>query len=122
MKYTCPHCKKPGITGLAKRWSSRAAPATCEACGGLCHVLASTTSGIWAAGALILVVSLIAAVGWPSSYSAVVFLCGLVLAVASNLRAWKRAKLWPISRESAAHATTAGWLITGIAVLLGLSS
>lgn len=71
---------------------------------------------------MILVVSLIAAVGWPSSYSAVVFLCGLVLAVASNLRAWKRAKLWPISRESAAHATTASWFITGIAVLLGLSS
>ena len=122
MKYDCPHCRKPGITGFAKRWSSRAAPAKCEACGGLSHVLASTSSGIGAAGVLIVVVALIAALGWPSSGSAVVFLFGLVLAVACNLRAWKRAKLWPISRESAAHATTASWFVTGIAVLLGLSS
>lgn len=70
---------------------------------------------------MILVVSLIAALGWPSSYSFLIFPCGLVLAVACNLRAWKRAKLWPISKESAAHATTANWFVTGMAVLLGLS-
>lgn len=118
MKYDCPRCKKPGITGLAKRWSSRGSPAKCEACGGLCHVLASASSGIWAAGILIVLVSLIAAIGL---HSALLFFSGLVLAIASNLRAWKRAKLWPISKESAAHATTANWFVTGIAVLLGLS-
>jgi len=122
MKYDCPHCKEPGITGLAKRWSSRAAPAKCKACGGLCHVLASTSSGIGAAGLLIVVVSMILALGWPSSYSSLIFPCGLVLAVACNLRAWKRAKLWPISKESAAYATTANWFVTGLAVLFGLSS
>ncbi|MDQ0013594.1 hypothetical protein J2W23_001976 [Variovorax boronicumulans] len=118
MKSDCPHCKKPGITGFAKRWSNRAAPATCEACGGLCHVLASTSSGIWAAGVLIVLVALIAAIGLHSAW---LFSSGLVLAIACNLRAWKRARLWPISKESAAHATTANWFVTGIAVLLGLS-
>jgi hypothetical protein len=118
VKHACPRCQKPGIDGLAKRWSSRGSPAKCEACGGLCHVLASTSSGIWAAGVLIVSVSLIAAVGL---HSALFFPCGLVLAVACNLWAWKRAKLWPISKESAASATTANWFVMGIAVLLGLS-
>lgn len=118
MKHTCPRCKAPGIDGVAKRWSSRASPAKCEACGGLSHVLASTSSGIWAAGLVIVVLSLIAAVGWHSS----VFLVGgLVLAVACNIWAWKRARLWPISKDSAASAATGNWFIAGIAVLLGLS-
>lgn len=118
MKYTCPHCKAPGISGLAKRWSSRAAPATCEACGGLSHVLASTSSGIWAAGLVIAVLSLIAALGWHFSPCLVV---GPVLAVVFNLWAWKRARLWPISKDSAASAATGNWFIAGIAVLFGLS-
>jgi hypothetical protein len=118
MKHTCPRCKAPGIHGLAKRWSSRASPAKCEACGGLFHVLASTSSGIWAAGLVIVMLSLIAALGWHSWW---LFASGLVLAVACNLWAWKRARLWPISKDSAANATTANWFIAGIAALLGLS-
>ena len=103
---------------MAKRWSSRGAPATCEACGALSHVLASTSNGIWAAGVVILVVSLIGALGLDSS---VFFFSGLVLAIACNLRAWKRAKLVPISKESAAHATAANWFFAGILVLFGLN-
>lgn len=118
MKHTCPRCKAPGIAGVAKRWSSRAVPARCEACGGLSHVLASTSNGIWMTGIVIVVLSLIAALGW---HSPLFFFGGLVLAVACNLWAWKRARLWPISKESADKAATGNWLIAGIAVLLGLS-
>jgi hypothetical protein len=118
VKYACPRCRNPGIGGLAKRWSSRGAPVECEACGGLFHVLASTSSGIWAAGVLIVLVSLIAAIGL---HSFLLFFSGLVLAVACNLWAWKRAKLWPISKESAAHATKANWLLTGLFVFFGLN-
>lgn len=118
MKHTCPGCRKPGIDGMAKRWSSRGAPAACEACGGLSHVLASTSSGIWAAGVVIVVVSLIGALGL---HSFLLFFSGLVLAVACNLRAWKRAKLVPISKESATRAAKANWFVAGIFVLFGLN-
>jgi len=118
MKYTCPSCRKPGVGGIAKRWSSRGAPATCEACGGLSHVLASTSNGIWATGVVIVVASLIGALGL---HSFLLFFSGLVLAIACNLRAWKRAKLVPISKESVAHAKTANWFLAGIFVLFGLN-
>jgi hypothetical protein len=81
-------------------------------------VLASTSNGIWAAGVVILVVSLIDELGLDSS---LFFFSGLVLAVAFNLRAWKRAKLVPISKESAARATTTNWFVMGMLVLFGLN-
>lgn len=118
MKHACPSCRKSGIRGLAKRWSSRGAPATCEACGALSHVLESTSNGIWAAGVVILVVALIGGLGLDSF---LFFFSGLALAIACNLRAWKRAKLVPISKESAARATAANWFVTGIIVLFGLN-
>ncbi|MDM0007789.1 hypothetical protein QTI51_25150 [Variovorax sp. J22G73] len=117
MTHTCPRCKQPGIGGLAKRWSSRAVPAKCTACGGLSHVLASTTSGIWAAGVVLFVASLIGGVGLPSG---LFFCCGLVLMVACNVWAWRRAKMYPISEESASGANKANWLIAGVAAFFGL--
>ena len=63
MKYICPRCKESGIGGLAKRWSDRATPAQCTACGGLSHVLASTSSGIWVGSIAIFMVSLIGGLG-----------------------------------------------------------
>jgi hypothetical protein len=105
------------IGGMAKRWSSRSAPARCEACGGLSHVLASTASGIGSAGVLIVVVSLIVAIGL---HSYLLFFSGVVLAVAHNLWAWKRAKLVPISKESSSNANKAGWVLTGIYALIAL--
>ncbi|MGJ7564824.1 hypothetical protein ACSFBM_13290 [Variovorax sp. GB1R11] len=115
--HTCPRCKQPGIGGFAKRWSSRAAPAECKACGGLSHVLASTTSGIWAVGVLILVVSLIGGLGL---HSALFFCSGLVLAVACNVRAWRRAAMYPISTESAASASHANWWVAGIYAFIAI--
>lgn len=115
--HTCPRCKQPGIGHFAKRWSSRAVPAECQACGGLSHVLASTNSGIWAAGVVILVVSLIGALGL---HSAMFFASGLLLAVALDIRAWRRAKMFPISRESASGASKANWIVAGVYAFVAL--
>ncbi|MET3183174.1 hypothetical protein ABL840_31355 [Variovorax sp. NFACC27] len=117
MKHICPRCKEPGIGGLAKRWSSRAVPAECSACGGLSHVLASTSSGIWVGGIVIFMVSLIGGLGL---HSGLFFVSGLVLAVAFNVWAWRRAKMYPISRESAGNAAKAGWLVAGIYAFVAL--
>jgi hypothetical protein len=117
MTHTCPRCKRPGIGNFAKRWSSRAGPAECTVCGGLSHVLASTGGGIWAAGVVILVVSLIGALGL---HSALLFASGVVLAVALNIRAWKRAKMYPISVESASSAGKVHWAIVGVYAFFAL--
>lgn len=117
MTHSCPHCKAPGIDGFAKRWSSRAAPVECTACGGLSHVLSSTSSGVWAAGIVIFVVSLIGGLGL---HSALFFVSGLALAVAFNVRAWKHAKMYPISRGSAGNAAKANWLVAGAYAFVSL--
>lgn len=117
MTHTCPRCKQPGISNLAKRWSSRAVPAQCTVCSGLSHVLKSTDNGIWAAGVVILVVSLIGALGLDS---ALFFVSGLVLAVALNIRAWRRAKMYPISQEAVAAASKVGLAMLGVYAFLGL--
>ena len=119
MSYACPHCRQPGIAAMAKRWSSRETPATCGRCGKLSHVLASTSSGIGVAGLLIIVLSGIAAAAWDM---APLLLLGVGLAVANNFRAWRRAKLWPISKESAESAKKAGWFVLGLLALFGLGS
>lgn len=117
MKHICPRCKEPGIGSLAKRWSSRAVPAECSVCGGLSHVLASTSSGIWVGSIVIFMVSLIGGLGL---HSGLFFVSGLVLAVAFNAWAWMRTKMYPISRESAGNAAKAGWLIAGIYAFIAL--
>ncbi|WP_147400466.1 hypothetical protein [Acidovorax cavernicola] len=119
MTYVCPHCHQPGIAAMAKRWSSRASPAVCGLCGKLSHVLASTSSGIGVAGLLIVVLSGIAAAAWDM---APLVLLGLGLAVANNFRAWRRATLWPISKESADNARKVGWFVAGLLALFGLGS
>ena len=118
MTSTCPHCRQPGIANLAKRWSSRGAPATCPHCGGLSHVLASISSGITMGGVLIVVLFAIAA---GASGQWVLIVPGIALAVAHNLWAWRRAKLYPIARDSVTHARAANGLIAGLLVLFGLN-
>ncbi|MCY1251883.1 hypothetical protein D9M72_657530 [compost metagenome] len=49
-------------------------------------------------------------------------LLGVGLAVANNFRAWRRARLWPISEESAESAKKAGWFVLGLLALFGLGS
>ena len=117
MKHICPHCKAPGIGSLAMRWSSRANPAECSACGGLSHVLASTSSGIWVAG---IVIFMFAFVGGLALHSWLLFVSGTVLAAAVNVLAWRRAKLYPISRESAGNAARAGWFVAGVYAFIAL--
>lgn len=46
MMHSCPHCQKPGVRNGAARWSAREHPAQCSYCGGLSHVLASTSGAI----------------------------------------------------------------------------
>jgi len=118
MTSTCFHCRQPGIDSMAKRWSSRARPVECSHCGKLSHVLASTSSGITMAGLLIVTVSAIAAGVW---HMAPLVLVGLCLAVANNIRAWKRAKMVPISKEGSAGARKEGWFVSGVLVLISLS-
>jgi hypothetical protein len=117
VKHICPRCKQPGIASLAKRWSSRSMPATCEHCGGLCHVMASTSSGIGMAGVVIVLASIIAAVGLHAPW---LVLVGAALAIANNIWAWRRARLFPISRDSSDNATKANWLVTAVWALLAI--
>lgn len=119
MKHSCPSCRKPGISDLAKRWSDRANPATCEFCGGLSHVLASTSGGIGFVGVLILVVSVIIAAGLQTF---LVVVPGACLAVAYNIRAWRRAELTPIPKENADAAKAANWFLAGLYALFALFS
>jgi hypothetical protein len=43
-----------------------------------------------------------------------------VLAVALNIRAWKRAKMYPISAEAASLAGKVHWTLAGIYAFLAL--
>jgi len=117
MKHACPRCHERGIPEFAKRWSSRASPAECAKCGGLSHVLASTSNGIWVGTLLAFVVSLVVAAGFNSGLIA---LSGICLVVAFNARAWKRAMLVPIPKENAKAATAANWIVAGIYAFFAL--
>lgn len=113
----CPRCHERSILQLAKRWSDRASPAACAHCGCLSHVLASTSNGIGAGTFLLLVGSIVAAVGLTSYFAAV---SGVCLAVAFNMWAWKRAELVPIPKENVNEEKAANWFVAGIAVLAAL--
>jgi len=118
MNHTCPTCRKPGIKGLNKRWSSRGWPATCEHCGGLSHVAASTSNGIFVGGLLLFAVGCVVGAAAGSWWMA--GLLGLVAAVAFNLWAWPRAEMFPIPKESARNARSAVWLLEGLYVLAAI--
>lgn len=118
MKYLCTHCQKPGISEAAKRWSARYNPAQCAYCGRLSHVIESASSGIMVLTLLMLVAALVA--GWAFG-AYFVAACMVVLAVAYNVRAWRRAELWPISTESARAANEASWIVVALSALLSIS-
>lgn len=106
-QHTCPHCQQAAVPNLAVRWSARESPARCAACGRLSHVIASTSSGIWVVGVLLLVaaefIALLAQSPWAG-------LAGLTLVVAHNVWAWRRVELWPIDSDSAKTAARWSWL------------
>ncbi|MBS0344507.1 MAG: hypothetical protein JSS56_28725 [Proteobacteria bacterium] len=120
MKHLCPSCKQPGITGWAKRWSSRGSPAACEHCGGLSHVIASTSSGILVGSLLAFVIGAVAGAATGAGW--VVALFGLGAALAFNIFAWSRAELFPISKDTARTARAANWFVEVIGLLLLLFS
>jgi hypothetical protein len=106
----CVHCNAPGIRAAAKRWSGRDLPATCTLCGKLSHVIASTGSGIPVATLLVVLGFAVAGALWGA-------LCGLPVAVAYNVWAWRRAEMFPIAPETAANARRASWLVTLLSAL-----
>jgi hypothetical protein len=93
MKHACPSCRAAGISALAKRWSARECPAACALCGGLSHVLASTSSGIFVGTILVFIVG-----------------------------AWRRAEMFPIPKENAQAAAAVGWFLAGLSGLFTLFS
>lgn len=110
----CPHCLELGVTSFAARSSSREYPATCRLCGRLSHVIASTRSGIFVVSFFIIgtffligVVNDVTLLGWA----------GVPVAVAQNIWAWKRVRLWPISNDSATSSRQGGLIVNTLAVL-----
>lgn len=113
MKHLCPHCQKPGVSNPALRWSTRESPAQCSYCGGLSHVLASTSSGIGVFTWMTLLVCLVLGVGLSSGW---IVAAGLLLAVLGNVWMWRRCELFPIDRKTAQTAHRVGWAATLFAV------
>ncbi len=120
MKYKCPHCAADAVPGGQVRRSSRGAPAVCEACGRLSHVIASQSSGIATTCVVLLCIALMAGLVLQS------WLAGIAggLAVAGYYQwAWQRAELWPISLENAETAKHVGWwtgLVAWIAAIFSI--
>lgn len=104
------------MPNFAVRWSSREVPATCAACGQLSHVIASTSSGIWVVGVVLLVVAGFIALFAQSLWSG---LAGLAMVAAYNVWAWRRVELWPIDANSSQIAARVGLLAT-VLTWLGL--
>jgi hypothetical protein len=115
--HTCPHCHAPGVRNLALRWSSRDLPAKCRACGRLCHVIGSTSSGIFTMCLVLLCLAAFAGLALASWWA---FLAGLAVIVAYNVWAWRRAELFPISEASAQAAGRVSWVILAVGVLARL--
>lgn len=119
MKHACPSCQGPGISGIHKRWSARECPATCSLCGGLAHVLASTSSGIFVGTLLCFLVAVIGVIAVTAApLPAVLVAAGVT--VVFNCWAWRRAEMFPIPKENAATARAAGWFMLGVWAFLAL--
>ena len=112
---------------MAKRWSARECPATCELCGGLSHVLASTSNGIFVGTILAFIVGLIAALALTAALAPIarpwaVFVVGFFVSAAFNAWAWRRAEMFPIPKENAKAAAAVGWFVAGLYALWALFS
>ena len=113
-QHLCPSCKQAAVPNLAVRWSCREFPAKCTACGQLSHVIASTSSGIWVVGVVLLLavgsIALLAQSIWTG-------LAGLTMVGALNVWAWRRVERWPIAANSAKTAARVGCVATALAWL-----
>lgn len=116
--YRCPHCGQPGISYLRKWWSCAAAPAQCKRCEKLSYVPDTVSNGIFSAGVLSLVLTVVLAIGAKSFAVAGL---GFVGSVACYCLLWHVVKLRPTSIEQAASARKLSWgmlIIAGVAALL----
>ena len=120
MKHICPTCSQAGISSTAKRWSSRECPAACGHCGGLSHVIASTSNGIFVGTLLAFVVGAVVGAATGGWWVSVLF--GLGFASTFNVLAWSRAEMFPIPKDSARSAQTAVWLLIAFELLMALFS
>jgi hypothetical protein len=112
-QHTCPHCQNAAVSNLAVRWSSRETPARCSACSGLCHVVASSSSGIGVFTLVLLAAAGAAGLAMQSFWAG----CAAAsLAPAYNWWAWRRVELWPIPKDAADTANKVSWIVG----LLGL--
>jgi hypothetical protein len=118
-RHRCPHCGIDGLRNLAVRWSYREAPAKCEHCGKLSHVLASVSNGIAGLDLVLSALFVVAAVALGSWLFA---LAGFCLVVAHNIWAWRQVELFPISEDSAKMAARVSWWVMGLAVILRVFS
>ena len=80
---------------------------------GLCHVVASSSSGI---GVFTLVLLVAAGAAGLARQSVWVGCAAALLALAYNWWAWRGVELWPISKDAADTANKASWIVG----LLGL--
>ena len=123
MMHACPHCQKPGVRNAAVRWSAREYPAQCTYCGGLSHVLASTSGAIamftWVA---LLVGAGLAFAADSSAVAVAATVAAVLVTLAGNVWMWRRCELVPIDRKSARTANRVGWATTALAVMMGLFS
>ena len=116
--YQCPHCSQPGISYLRKWWSCAAAPVQCNRCEKLSYVPDTVSNGIFSVGVLLLVLTVVFAIGTKSLTVAALGFAG---SVACYCFLWQVVKLRPTSPEQAASARrlSLGMLIiAGIAALL----
>lgn len=84
-------------------------------------MLASTSSGIFVGSILVFVVAMIAAIAlsvgpWLAAFVAVCF------STVFNIWAWRRAEMFPITKENARAAATASWVVVGFYALCALFS
>jgi hypothetical protein len=117
--HKCPWCNGAAVSGIAVRWSSRSSPASCASCGKLSHVLASTSSGIFSVGIVLLCCVLFAAF---LAQSYLVGIAGVGLVVAYNVWAWRKAELFPISSDSANAAAQVTWWVVALSLLANIFS
>lgn len=114
LMHACPHCQVDALSGRAVRWSSRECPATCAHCGKLCHVAASTSSGIWSVSAVLLCCAVVAAV-LAGSYG--LGIAGAVGVVAYHQWAWRRVELFPITAETVRTEDRVRWFLMALAFM-----
>jgi hypothetical protein len=117
--HICPHCKSLAVSNLAVRWSYREHPARCVACGGLSHVLASTSSGIVGTGMILVALTAAAAIVL-SSYPVAV--AGLAVTVAQNIWAWRGVELFPIGAEEARIAARRSGMVAIVLLVFRMFS